>query len=417
MIKAAALLYAVFISIIIALLSGFFILWTYYQSRYLDDEFIKERLVSDVNSAMNIVLEMPETLNQNKIKLFDKDEREIKLQKKIWGFYQIIVCSGNWNRFNYSKKALVGDDIFSGDKVALYLCDQDDYLNVCGKTLLKGTCWLPKKGIKRAYIEGSSFSGTKFVEGEIKQSGKTLPELNKIMVNYNMAMLEGKPAVQDSLIWFEAIQKKDTFSNDFNRKTLYIFSEQEIILENKVISGNIVIKSTKGIEIDESVNIRDAVFYAPYIILKDDFQGTLQAFVTDSAKIGEDCRLMYPSVIALLNKKDTKTKSFISIGEKSELSGALVLYKEKEEQKNSSVLKIEKDVKINGQVYCNSLVDHKGCINGSLYCKRFILSTPSSVYENHLLNATVNFEGLSKYFTGISLLESGKKKEIIRWLQ
>lgn len=417
MLKAAALLYAVFISIIIALLSGFFILWTYYQNRYLDDEFIRERLVSDVNSAMNIVLEEPETLNQDKIKLFDNEEREITLQKKIWGFYQIIVCTGNWNRFNYSKKALIGDDIFSGDKVALYLCDQDDYLNICGKTLLKGTCWLPKKGIKRAYIEGSSFSGTNFVEGEIKQSDKSLPELNKSMVDYNMTMLDGKSDVQDSLIWYEAIQEKDTFSNEFNKKTLYIYSEQKIILENKVISGNIVIKSTKGIEIDESVKIRDVVFYAPYIILKDNFQGTLQAFVTDSAKIGEDCRLMYPSVIALLNRKDSKASSFISIGEKSELSGALVFYKEKEEQKNSSVLKIEKEVKINGQVYCNSLVDHKGCINGSLYCKRFILSTPSSVYENHLLNATINFEGLSKYFTGISLLESGKKKEVIRWLQ
>ncbi len=417
MLKAAALLYAVFISIIIALLSGFFILWTYYQNRYLDDEFIKERLVSDVNSAMNIVLEIPETLNQNKINLFDDEVREITLQKKIWGFYQIIVCSGSWNRFNYSKKALIGDDIFSGDKVALYLCDQDDYLNVCGKTLLKGTCWLPKKGIKRAYIEGSSFSGTKFVEGEIKQSDKSLPELNKSMIDYNVAMLEGKPNAQDSLIWFESIQEKDTISNDFNKKTLYIYSEQIIILENKIISGNVVIKSTKGIEIKESVKIRDAIFYAPYIILENNFQGTLQAFVSDSAKIEEDCILMYPSVIALLNKKESKTSSFISIGEKTGLSGALVLFKEKEEQKNSSVLKIEKDVKINGQVYCNSLVDHKGCVNGSLYCKRFILSTPSSVYENHLLNATVNFEGLSKYFTGISLLESSKKKEVIRWLQ
>ncbi|OFX36394.1 MAG: hypothetical protein A2X08_14910 [Bacteroidetes bacterium GWA2_32_17] len=417
MIKAAALFYAVFISIIIALLSGFFILWTFYQNRYLDDEFIKERLVCDVNSSMNIVLEIPETLNQNKINLFDDEVREITFQKNIWGFYQIIVCSGKWNRFNYSKKALIGDDIFSGNKVALYLCDQDDYLNVCGKTLLKGTCWLPKKGIKRAYIEGSSFSGTKFVEGEIKQSEKNLPELNKSMVDYNVAMLEGKPGTHDSLIWFESIQKKDTISNDFNKKTLYVYSEQIIILENKIISGNVIIKSTKGIEIKESAQICDVVIYAPYVIIENNFQGTLQAFVTDSAKIEEDCRLIYPSVIALLNKKDSKTSSFISIGEKTELSGALVLFREKEQQKNSSILKIEKDVIINGQVYCNSLVDHKGCVNGSLYCKRFILSTPSSVYENHLLNATVNFEGLSKYFTGISLLESSNKKEVIRWLQ
>lgn len=417
MLKAAALLYAVFLSVIIALLSGFFILWTFYQNRYLDDEFIKERLVSDVNSAMNMVLEIPEASDQKTITLFQEEERVVSLQKSMWGFYQIIVCSGNWNRFSYSKKALIGDNIFSGDKVALYLCDQDDYLNICGKTLLKGTCWLPKRGIKRAYIEGSSFSGKTFVEGEIKQSEKRMPELNKNMIDYNVIQLEGKPETQDSLIWFEAIQDKDTISNDFNKRTLTVYSEQRIILENKIISGNVILKSNQGIEIGSSVKIRDAIFYAPYVSIKDDFQGSLQVFASDSIKIGENSHLLFPSVIALLNKKESKTSSFISIGKKTDLTGALVLYREKEQQKNSSILKIEKEAKINGQVYCNSLVDLKGCINGSLYCKRFILKTPSSVYENHLLDATVNFEGLSKFYTGVSLLESINKKEVIRWLQ
>jgi hypothetical protein len=42
--------------------------------------------------------------------------------------------------------------------------------------------------------------------------------------------------------------------------------------------------------------------------------------------------------------------------------------------------------------------------------------TPSSVYENHLLNATIDVSKLSKHYVGINLVQESKIKKVVKWL-
>jgi hypothetical protein len=80
------------------------------------------------------------------------------------------------------------------------------------------------------------------------------------------------------------------------------------------------------------------------------------------------------------------------------------------------VLKFEKETHFSGQIYWDGIFNISGHVNGSIACKKFLLRTPSSIYENHLMDITIDLDSLSKHYTGIDLTPSEKIKTIIKWL-
>ena len=52
----------------------------------------------------------------------------------------------------------------------------------------------------------------------------------------------------------------------------------------------------------------------------------------------------------------------------------------------------------------------------NVFCKSFILRTPSSVYENHLMDVAIDRIALSEYFVGVALTEEINHHQIIKWL-
>ena len=85
-------------------------------------------------------------------------------------------------------------------------------------------------------------------------------------------------------------------------------------------------------------------------------------------------------------------------------------------RKNQAIVSIGKETEITGQVYSSELLELKGGIIGGAFCKKLILKTPSSVYENHLMDAVINREELSENFVGVPLTETIKNQRIIKWL-
>lgn len=414
MIKAGALLYTVLLSFIISLITGFFILASSFHNKYIDIAFQKDKVIDDVNSATNLILSDFSVLTEPEmiLDLYDDGIDKVKIVQKPWGMYNIICASAGWKSFAHTKTMLVGDDVFNSEKVSLYLVDQNNYLSLCGKTVIRGLCYLPELGVRRAYIEGQSFSGSKLVEGEIRQSSKSLPAINKDLLERNIAFLNGKSFGEDSIRNYLEFEESDTIFNSFSNKTLILNVLPNTIIHNKLLKGNIIIISLSPLEIDKSSCFEDVLIYTPSVILRAEFKGNLQIIATDSIIIEEKCVLKYPSQLCLISEKE----SFISLGKESEVAGAVVLYKTVENQKTHSKIIFEENSEVYGQVYCNDMVQLQGIICGSLYCKTFILSTASSVYENHLLNAEIDFSKLDKSFAGINLLNDSKKKEIIKWL-
>lgn len=417
MIKAGALLYAMFLVIVISITCSSFILINYYNNTYVLHAFKQEQLFKDVHSGINYGLVFHNDIPVNQeiaINLFEDEQHGIVLHKKPWGAFYSLTAKSKWRNKSATKNALIGSNINNSEKVAVYLTDQNKPLSLTGKTTIVGNCYLPKSGVKRAYIEGKSFSGNKLINGLKKNSSKNLPLINDEIIQDNYSHFSLNP--NDSVVDFELILEKDSIINSFENKTLVLYSSFSITLSNKVIAGNVIIKSDRNIVVESSSNLNNIICYAKGIIIEENSQASAQFFVQDSIIVGNHCQLNYPSVIALLGKGNTSNQRKIIIGKEVTLKGSVFLYNENYDKKNQAYISIDLDSEVMGEVYSSELLELKGDVKGGVFCKSFILATPSSVYQNHLMDVTVDRTKLSEYFVGVALTEEINHHQIIKWL-
>lgn len=417
MIKAGALLYSLAIALLIGLLSSSLILFAFFSRTAIQQNSDIERLQLNTNSAMQLLLAAPDKVpfdNSTEIDLFGEGKDKVTFQRKHWGAFEIAVSNAVAGKLSANRAAMIGALIHNDSKISLYLADEDKPLSLCGNTLIKGICYLPKAGVKRAYIEGQSFSGDKLIDGEVKESSSELPPINKAMIEHNLAYLAGQYNAGDSIAEFGKMQNSDKIIQPFSANTLLIHSKGKTILTNQNYSGNIIIASEEAVFIGSGSVLDNVIVYAPFIEVENNFAGSVQLFAGDSIFIGENTKLKYPSVAGLISSGSNDSKFLIKKG--AEISGVVFAYREKNDTKIPFLFSIEKDALIKGQVYSNGPVDLKGNIHGSIACEKFILSTPSSVYENHLLNVTIDYSLLSPYFVGINLTDNSDNREIVKWL-
>lgn len=415
-VKAGALYYAVFISFLSAATVVFLLLGNYLNSRLVTIELQKNKLVRDVNSAIKLVIANPDEFgfdSPQETDLFGDEGTLVTVNRKRFGVYHIVHAETSWKNLYYSKLALTGEHFFSGEKTALYMADKNKYLSVSGETVISGTCYLPKYGVRRAYIEGKGFRGDKLVYGQVKNSVSSLPEMNNSLFEYLSGYIEGRNYQNDSVIDFDNLNGNEEIIQSFNSKMLVCRSTENIIIKEGLFRGNIAIHSGKGILIGRGAVLEDVLLYAPNIYIEPGFSGTIQAFAADTLVVGNDCDLEFPSVLGIINKKLNNCIMKIESG--SAVAGGIIISQKMPAMKEPE-LYIEESASVYGMVYCKGIVEHKGEIYGSLYCNGFALKTPSAFYENHLLNATVDVNRLSQYFVGFSLFQNNAER-IIKWVE
>ena len=419
MLKASALFYAIVVALIIALISSSLILFSYFNRLQFQSLQLQEKVLLNASSGINLMLANGPSFPLNKkhlIDLYGDETDSLLLWKKQWGAFEIAVSKAFFKEHESIKVAQVGANIHDDPQIALYLTDLDKPLSLCGKTMIKGICYLPKAGVKRAYIEGQSFIGDHLINGEVKESAPSLPEANKELLESNLGYFSKQFEENDSIIFIEEQEVKDSVVHSFMQPTLLLYSDSKIILKKKYYLGNLRIVSSHSVYISADSHLKDVLIYAPHVEIEGGFSGNVQVFATDSIRIGKKCFLDYPSVIALVRTNKSPDNMTLIVDEETTLSGVLLGYQESINNKMQLIMTIGKDAVIKGQVYAKGYVELKGRIFGSLTCHKFILSTPSSVYENHLLNATIDYSGLSPYFAGVSLVHDSPGKQVVKWL-
>lgn len=417
MIKAGVLLYSLAIALLIALLSSSIILFSFFTRTAIQKNSTIEKLQLNANSAIQLMLAAPSKVpldSPTKIDLFGDGNDSVTLIRKFWGGFEISIAISGQGRLEEKRAAMIGSTLHHQSKVSLYLADSDKPLSLCGKTIIKGICFLPKGEVKRAYIEGQNFMGDKLIDGEIKESDKDLPEVNKEMIENNIAYLSGQFNKTDSIVNFEKIIDSIDISRSFSANTLLIKSKEKIELTKQNFTGNIIVASDKGIFVGKGCSLGNIIIYAPFIELENYFTGSVQLFASDSLFIGENSNLKYPSVAGLISSGEGVSK--IHFKKNAELSGVAFSYRKKIDNRIPFGFFIDEGTNIRGEVYSNGPIDLKGNVFGSLTCQNFILSTPSAVYENHLLNVTIDYSLLSKHFAGINLTGNSENRKIVKWL-
>jgi hypothetical protein len=417
MLKASALYMVIIISLVIAVLCSSLIISAYYYKLQYQKKFRYDRLQDNLISGVNILLGS-DSLTYKDAKtfnLYDGDEDSVLLKKMTWGIYDIGLCQSFIQKDTLSKALMIASQIDSSKWAALYLIDEDRPLSVSGKTMIRGDAFIPKAGVKEAYVDGKSYQGDKqLVIGKKHDSEKALAVLQA----GRLAQIQGLRTYNKNAD--SSFHHQDSISRSFFTPTLVVnFRKGVQTLSNIKLSGNIIILSDTILMIEKTAILNNVLVFAKSIQVEAGFQGKCQLFANDSIGVEKDCHFNYPSVLGVLRfKMDKGTQGRISLGENTVVNGAVFTY-EKEKSQLQTLIDIGKNVTIAGQVYALGLVRFKdgGTINGSVFTNRFLYQSTYTTYENYLINTKLDTKGLSPYYLTSSLFPvSGKKQKILQWL-
>ena len=420
MIKASSLFYAIVISLLIAIVSSSLILFAYLSTIQFDNFEMSQRLKLNVDSGISLLLSKQSIVEPNQQKtvdLYGTKEDEVFLSRKTWGAYELIISKAVFKNQQEIKIAQIGYFSDTIKKYSLYLADEDKPLAVCGKNIIKGTAYLPKAGIKRAYIEGQNFVGNNMVDGQIKESEKQLPKFNEALINIIEGYLSKKEfSENDSIVEIANELSGDSIKNSFLNKTIVFETDALLSILNGFYAGNIIISSSKQITVSSDAFLDNVILVAPKIIFEKHVNGVVQAFASDSIIVKENVTLLYPSCLAVIKTTDVIPVSAIVLNENDSISGAVFCFKKTQNPLKQVGVILKKNTFVYGQVFTSGYVDMQGVVVGSVMCNKILLTTPASVYENHLLNAEIDNTKLSKYFVGINLVEESEFKKVVKWL-
>lgn len=419
MIKGGSLFYAIVISLLIAIISSAFILFAYFSHSQFQNWEINDRLNLNANSGITFLLSDQSVVPLNSkvsLDLYNDGFDSVELIYRSWGATEIAISKALFKDRKVTRSAQVGIALDTNDLYSLYLADEDKPLSVCGTTKIVGDAYLPKTGVKRGYIEGQSYTGTSFVEGKIKLSSNSIPGLGDNVLSTINTLSSGKPLMNDdSIIDIASDKMTDTLKQSFGSKSIFFTSQKKIILAGASYSGNIVIRSAKQITVTAETFLQDVILCAPMVILEKGFRGNLQVFASDSIIVSENVTLNYPSILGIVTNKNSLSTACILTNENDTISGSLFAFKNNAGQIQAGIV-LKKKAILNGQVYSNGYVDLQGTVNGNVMSEKIILSTPSSVYENHLLNARIDITRLSKFFAGINTGGKTSTKTVMKWV-
>ncbi len=406
-------------SLLIGFLSAGLILFAYINRTYILTSLSKNNVRINAESGMNILLTENDLFEKGDTVvrcLFEDGADSVRLIKKHWGAFDLGISEAFIRKECFKQVALIGTALDDSSKISLYLADQNKALSLCGKTVIQGNCFLPKAGVKRAYIEGQTYIGDKLIYGTAKESNSSIPAINKKMIEANKTYMNKQFSLDDSILYIHEQVVDDSITHSFNDKTILIYSDHPIVMLSNKYAGNICIVSDSSVFIGAGTSLKDVLIYSRKIEIEKNFTGNFQAFAYDSITIGENCKLTYPTILGVIKLDKSADVSIIEVRDKTEVAGVLFQYQEVANYQQIVKLQIGNNAIVNGQVYSNGLVEIKGSVYGSVFCNEFTLATASSVYGNHLLNATIDFNRLSENFVGVNLISQSNFRQIAKWL-
>lgn len=413
--QAGALFYATGISIVIAMLVMSVILCFDLNARLVMKDKIKFTVLSNAESGVIAALQFPESGIYN-IDLFNTGRDSVTLSVIPWGLFDICESNAHTGNEHFKRYALLGNRISSESDYALWLADMDRPLFLCGATQINGKSYLPKSGVERAYIEGSSYVGSQLIYGPQLPSSRYMIAPNEYCKSRLEQLKNGIRSETDSILSIDVVMKGDTIRNSFDKATVNIQADLFCNLHDMTLQDNICIVAKKRIQV-ESCNLRNVILIAPEIIIGRGTYEGLQCFATDSIHLDSAVQLQYPSALVLLPENSKNTDPCIVIEADSKIGGDIIAYNATPAYNEQTGIILDNNSQVYGRIYCSDWIDLKGHVCGSVACGRFTLNTNSARYNNHLLNATIDNSSFSRdYASTVFFNSTATKRGIAKWL-
>jgi hypothetical protein len=419
MLKASALYIVIVIALVIGLICSSLIVVAYYYKAEYQKKFRYSRLESNLQSGINILLAGQDTsfIKENTFSLFGGDADSIFLKKINWGVYDIGVVKAIIQRDTLYKTFSIASTIDSTKWAAIYLVDEDRPFSLSGKTSIIGDVYIPKAGVQEAYIDNKAYTGDKrLIIGKKHTSAQTLPILN------NDRLISMQRSFNKDSTLMRTLPKIDSLQQSFLLTTqIFNFKKEIQTLSNIRLKGNIILRSDTSIIIDSTAELHDILIFAKSITVKSGFHGNCQLFAVDSISVERHCHFNYPSCLGILRYQSTalNTQEKITIGSGNYFSGTIFNYEKAQNQLKPSI-SIGKHTQITGQVYSQGILELKDSteVHGSAFTSLFYYRNAFTLFENYLINTTIDSKALSPYYLSGDLMPTaGKKKKVLQWME
>jgi hypothetical protein len=338
--------------------------------------------------------------NSEKEKLNPLDNGLIcEFSKKKWGSYTKLTVKAFFKKDTIQKSAFVGPRI-GKDKPALVVCDWDKPLKVSGLTHINGNMKLPATGYKTVNILGNNQLNKPILTGNITKSSQLLPEIS-------MPIPKDMDAA-GTRTGLSKIKKGNLVYNDFGKTPLIIELEKDEQLNNLSFKGNIVIKSVDTLYIDSSTKIEDIIVQAPKIVIRNGFEGRAQFFAANEIFVEEEVLLAYPSSLVVTSGNSLSEKK-ITLLKDSKVYGGIVIQANTFDEKENNKITLHKNTFIMGTLYCNGKLQLEGTVIGTVHAHKLQLETKSGMYEDVLLNSTIDALNIPQGFIDLPLFKQPEK--------
>ncbi|WP_136667687.1 hypothetical protein [Flavobacterium sp. H122] len=414
--RSGALQFTVFISVLIALLLSGLILYAYTFTYFKEQSKATIDIIQLSESGINYILHHDIEFDTLEIEDLEANNRKVKVNLSNWGMFNKVTAIAFHRKKAFKRIALLGGLNDSEMASTLYLAESYNPLTIVGNTKIEGNVFLPSQGVKPGYIGGQSYYGSQLIYGKSSKSDLKLPEINTQSIttidNY-LNDLEPINAEEKNSI------PNNQLHNSFKENTKYIISNNDIILNNIELIGNIIVKSARKITISKSTNIKDIILIAPEIVIEDDVKGTFQAIANKGILLGKNCKLNYPSALILWDNPKIavmdKLEDKIKIDKNSQINGVVCYFNRDQKISNFNPrIILEEESKIKGQVYCQGSFELKGTVSGSVFTKEFVANQAGSTFVNHIYNGIIENNSIPKKYGG--LLFEDNPKIIAKWM-
>jgi hypothetical protein len=419
--KSGALQFTVFVAVLIALLLSGLMLYAYTFTYMKEQSKGAIENIQFSDTGTEYLLEQSQ-INTDTVTIdfVKKENQNIRVHLSQWGIFEKAFTMSQFRKKRFVKMAIIGSRINSDESPTLYLQETQNPLTIVGNTSIKGIAYLPSQGVKSGYIAGNSYYGAQLIYGSIERSTAVLPKLDKSVIDALAFYLKDyRPLNQEDYINLESNRK---IVNSFKAKTKGTYSKEAIVLENREMTGNIIIKSDTLIRIKRTALLKDLILIAPIIEIEDGTTGNFQVIASKRVTVGKECKLSYPSALVLFqdNKNNqglvsnNRFDNQIFIDSGTIIKGSVCYFQNKELADFQTQIVLEKEARIKGQVYCNGNFELRGTVSGSVYTKQFVANQSGSIFVNHIYNGVIENENIPTIFGGIVF--ENEPKTIMKWL-
>jgi len=384
MVRAGALLYAIFIAFIISAICGSLSLIYLFLDRQVADIDLSDRFDYLSEIALNQFLNAEEFSETFEVSTSEK----IRFELKPWGAFNFLKVSLIISDSTRFRCYMTGRRRIDNRKYALYMTNLNHQLGIVGNANINGDCFVPQGKLKNGFENGFKFTSNGI---SVKNSESNLTNLffKEIKIRSEVDSVGVEPVNYDLI---EAESKH----NSFDTNTMLISFSNSEVLRNITLSGNFKIFCKETLTIESNCELNDVLIEARKVIVKKGFDGSIQIFATDSVLIEEDVTLSYPSCIVLSN-------TLLPIPRAIEISKGVNFHGDiitggKDGSMNQIL--VSEGAKIFGQIISAGQVELKGEVNGSIMTQSFILKSPATNYPNILINPKINIDGLKSFYSG-----------------